>query len=185
MDLWWRQRSLPHATFTYLPFEVLFGLDDQLKGTNGNDCVATIKFTGGRYHAIYGPLIPLLPHRKVCFVLIRNLDEMRQGASQKRLALQSPNHFFTVAFDYDNHRAYSFGAFSKARSSSTCKPAADSTWDRWCGMELWRGVAQGMGWEDSLLDIDKVQVVSKEWKQVRRNLPCTIILLTCLLVEWL
>lgn len=169
MDLWWPKRFHPESTIAYLPFNILHEISCALSVPASSHSTIQTQLAEGPFFACYGSTIPLLAHRRVSFVLIRNLDEMRKGVSSKPLALSHANHFFAVVFDYNAHRAYSFGAFPRAKPTTSCVAAAESDWARWGGPGLWNNLANSLGWSDAS-NIDRVSVVSKDWKQVW-NIP--------------
>lgn len=166
MDLWWSQHHQHQSTVMYLPLDSLHQMSCALALLDDSHSATVPQPTNGPFYALYGSLIPLLSHRRVCFVLIRNINELLTGIILQSPARPPPNHFFAVVFDYTNHRAYSFGAFPRSRPATTCMAASKSNWNRWGGPGLWRNIAKSLGWEDVLSAIDTISVVTKDWVQV-------------------
>jgi len=166
MDSWWSRRHEAQTGCTYLSFPIIHEMSMAIRNGTVGDSTHPCGLVDGCFYNQYGSVIPHLTHRRVGFALIRNIG-MMHGTAEASLGngRQRENHFFTVVFDYDSQRAYSFGAFGSGQEVDM-QPAQESRWDAWHGPELWRNIAYSLGWGDSLRPANGIHVVSKEWQQV-------------------
>lgn len=165
MDSWWSRRHEAQTKCTYLPFSILHEMSMAIRNGGADDSTHVHGLVGGRFYNQYGSIIPHLTHRRVGFVLIRNISSLC-GITNTGVGYgqQKANHFFAVVFDYDSQRAYSFGAHGGGRDVNV-QIAEESKWDTWYGPDLWREIAYNLGWEDSIHSTGMVHVISKEWEQ--------------------
>lgn len=166
MDIWWPLRHEPQAGCAYLPLLTVHEISMAI-GKRGRDSIGShVGFQDGPFYSQYSSVIPQLPHRRVGFVLIRNLGSMQVATDSWTHVINNPNHFFTVVFDYDSQRAHSFGVSGRQTTGALYQTATESDWNRWYGPELWMDLAYHLGWEGALQPLERVHVVSKDWEQV-------------------
>lgn len=162
LGVWWAIR-FEERGFIYLPFLVV-----HLASTSIN--IGRIASPGfeGTFAYMYRAVAPYTKHRRACFLLLRN--SLALSSHQRSVALTNPNHFFAVAFDYRTHKAYIFGTVSTEQAVVDVETGEGGSWDCWLGPELWRAMGEDMGWKEDVGDPNTVEVVTKNWKQVRSTL---------------
>jgi len=170
MDLWWPLRYESQTGCVYLPFLNIHEISTSISNREGGSCNPT-GFEKGPFYNQYSSVIPHVSCRRVGFVLFRNMASIRTPNSPSTHAMENANHYFAVVFDYDSQRAYSYGACGLDRPGAECSVATESNWDRWYGPELWKDLAYHMGWEETLMPLNEIYVISKEWEQVSCPMP--------------
>lgn len=187
MDHWWPLRYGSETGLVYLPFAILQELSTGICRRGQTDRQNAPDFVDGPFYRQYSSVIPQISRRRVGFILIRNVGSMSAADFSWRDVLQRPNHFFPVVFDYDSRIAYAFGAFGGSRPGIRHQGGTESDWDRWYGPELWMELAHLLGWSGVLCPTDEMQVVSKEWSQVRLHGShvCSLVAHSRLSPEWI
>jgi len=186
MDLWWPLRHESQTGCVYLPFSIVHENSIAIGKRGVDEQGGITHFREGPFHDQYSSVVPRLSHRRIGFVLIRNLGLLQTSHGSWTNATESPNHFFAVLFDYDSRRAYSFGAFGGQSTIVRCQVATESDWGSWYGPELWRCLACQLGWEEASQPSDDINVITKDWEQVGFHAICTFCVLTASVnPEWL
>lgn len=165
LDQWWIiKNSYSRRSPIYLAYAEV---DDLSRGLSRKGHIRPRTFDTGPFKDLYRSVAFRENDKCVCFFLHRNQLNLTTG----KRTLESSNHFFPVLFDYGAHTAHAFGCISTLMPEVRVERGRDSSWASWLGPELWTAIGSNMGWqEEDVCNPDKVRVVTKNWRQVCRNL---------------
>ncbi|KAG1817591.1 uncharacterized protein BJ212DRAFT_1480154 [Suillus subaureus] len=94
----------------------------------------------------------LLPHKGICPVL------------PVRFVVHHSQHFFTVIFDYQQHKVHVLGCYITADDNAMDINGMDpDNWNEWNGLEYWRRIGVLHGWKTG--DVTDVSVIFVDWEQ--------------------
>lgn len=166
LEKWWDVKFSPGGRPIYLAFRDLNLLIQDL---SLGDHTPSESFESGFFHGLYRSVASSPKCKMVCFFLQRS-DVIVSGHGYSPLD-DRENHFFTVLFDYQAHKAYSFGFMSVGKAEVRVEAGAARGWAGWMGPSLWEAIAYEMGWTEGEQFTQTVEVVTKNWPQVSGAWP--------------
>ena len=166
LDCWWTHRFDPYTRPIYLPFTEIHLLSGKVVEDE------EVSFDGGAFARLYRSVVPTAADKRVCFFLLRNQSHLINDVEG---GLDGCNHFFSVLFDYNSHRAHVFGTLSVKEKVTEVNTGESSGWNAWSGPTLWGRIGKELGWAADVGDVHTVNVVVKNWPQVCGRPRCAVV----------